>query len=104
MKAAGDMGLFRERRRAQLVAATPREELRIVEARDSFPLFRQIADSDPTPRATTLSRWDGWRAMQEFRTTHGTTPHHAVVFGSEGNERGFLRFHIESSDNWFTSS
>lgn len=90
--------------RAQLAVATPREELRIVYALDSFPLIRQIADTDPTPRATTLSRWDGWWAIQEFRTIHGTTPHHAVVFGSEGNERGYLRFHIEPSDNWFTSS
>ncbi|AOF94324.1 GNAT family N-acetyltransferase [Sinorhizobium sp. RAC02] len=90
--------------RAELATTTPREELRIVDARENFPLFRQIADSDPTPRATTLSRWDGWWAMQEFRTIHGTTPYHAVVFGPEGNERGYLRFHIEPSDNWFTSS
>lgn len=82
----------------------PREGLRIVDARESFALFRRIADSDPAPRSITLSRWDGWWAMQEFRTIHGTTPHHAVVFGTEGRERGFLRFHIEPSDNWFTSS
>lgn len=89
--------------RAELAVATPREGLRVVDARESFPLFRQIADADSTPRATTLSRWAGWWAMQEFRTIHGTTPHHAVVFGPEGNERGYLRFHIEPSDNWFTS-
>lgn len=89
--------------RAQLVATTPCD-LRIVDALDNFALFRKIAGSDPRPRAATLSRWDGWWAMQEFRTMHGTTPHHAVVFGSEGNERGYLRFHVESSDNWFTSS
>ncbi|MDR6758124.1 putative acetyltransferase [Mycoplana sp. BE70] len=90
--------------RAKLAVATPRESLRIVDARDSFPLFRQIADTDPTPRAATLSRWDGWWAMQEYRMIHGTTPHHAVVFGPEGNERGYLRFHIDLSENWFTSS
>jgi predicted acetyltransferase len=90
--------------RAELAIATPREGLRIVDARESFPLFRQIADADPAPRAATLSRWDGWWAMQEYRTIHGTTPHHAVVIGPEGNERGYLRFHIEPSDNWFTSS
>jgi len=90
--------------RAALAIAAPRDGLRIVDAHESFPIFRQIAESDPTPRATTLSRWDGWWAMQEYRMLHGTTPHHAVVFGSEGKERGYLRFHIEPSDNWFTSS
>jgi predicted acetyltransferase len=90
--------------RAALAIGTPREELRTVEALGSFPLFRQIADADPTPRAATLSRWDGWWAIQEYRTIHGTTPHHAVVLGREGNERGYLRFHVEPSDNWFTSS
>ncbi|MDQ0322338.1 putative acetyltransferase [Pararhizobium capsulatum DSM 1112] len=90
--------------RAELAVATPREGLRIVDAYESFPLFRQIADADPKPRAATLSRWDGWWAIQEYRAAHGTTPHHAVVFGPEGNELGYLRFHIEPSDNWFTSS
>ncbi|CAN7308242.1 GNAT family N-acetyltransferase [Rhizobium sp. LjRoot30] len=90
--------------RAKLAVDVPREGVRIVDARESFPLFRQIADAEPAPRATTLSRWDGWWAIQQYRTSHGPTPHHAVVFGPEGNERGYLRFHIEPSENWFTSS
>ncbi|MCM2475007.1 GNAT family N-acetyltransferase [Rhizobium sp. CG5] len=89
--------------RAALAVSPPREGLRIVDVRDSFPLFRQIAEADPAPRPATLSRWDSWRAIQEYRTIHGPTPHHAVVVGPEGNERGFLRFHVESADNWFTS-
>jgi predicted acetyltransferase len=90
--------------RTTLAVSTPREGLRTVDARESFALFRQIADTDPAPRAATLSRWDGWWGIHEFRTAHGATPHHAVVFGPEGRERGYLRFHVESSDNWFTSS
>lgn len=90
--------------RTRLAAGTSREGIRIVDARESFELFRKIADTDPKPRAATLSRWDGWWSMQEYRTAHGTTPHHAVVFGQQGRERGFLRFHVEPSENWFTSS
>ncbi|MFT4184010.1 MAG: GNAT family N-acetyltransferase [Rhizobium sp.] len=89
--------------RGGLAVSTPREGLRIVDALESFALFRQIADADPTPRAAALSRWDGWWSMQEYRTLQGTTPHHAVVFGPEGNERGYLRFHVDPSDNWFTT-
>lgn len=89
--------------RARLAVAPPRDGVRIVDAAESFPLFRQIADAEPAPRATTLSRWDGWWAIQEYRASHGTTPNHAVVFGPEGHERGYLRFHIEPSENWFTS-
>ncbi|WP_246725682.1 GNAT family N-acetyltransferase [Rhizobium lusitanum] len=90
--------------RTGLAVSTAREGLRIVDARESFALFRKIAAADPSPRAATLSRWDGWWSIQEFRSVSGTTPHHAVVFGAEGHERGYLRFHVESSDNWFTSS
>ncbi|WP_286182296.1 GNAT family N-acetyltransferase [Rhizobium sp. ICMP 5592] len=89
---------------AGLAVSAPREGLRIIDARESFALFRQIADADPAPRAATLSRWDGWWSMQEYRTFQGSTPYHAVVFGPEGNERGYLRFHVEPSENWFTSS
>ncbi|NTG04913.1 GNAT family N-acetyltransferase [Agrobacterium rhizogenes] len=90
--------------RTELAISPSREGLRIVDAREAFALFRRIADADAKPRAATLSRWEGWWAMQEYRTVHGPTPHHAVVFGPEGNERGYLRFHVEPSDNWFTSS
>ncbi|MGV3549279.1 GNAT family N-acetyltransferase [Rhizobium sp.] len=90
--------------RTALAIPIPRETLRIVDARDSFPLFRAIADADQTPRPATLARWDGWWAIQQFRTVHGATPHHAVVVGPEGGERGYLRFHVETADNWFTSS
>lgn len=90
--------------RTELAVATPGDGLRIVDDLASFSLFRQIADREPKPRATTLSRWDGWWAIQEYRNLHGATPHYAVVFGPEGRERGYLRFHIEPSDNWFTSS
>ncbi|NTI78723.1 GNAT family N-acetyltransferase [Agrobacterium rhizogenes] len=90
--------------RTGFAAKTSREKIRIVDARESFDLFRKIADTDPKPRAATLSRWDGWWSMQGFRTAHGATPYHAVVFGAEGDERGFLRFHVEPSDNWFTST
>lgn len=90
--------------RAALAVPTPREGLRIVDALDSFVLFRQIAKANPTPRAGTLSRWDGWWTIQQLRTAHGPTANHAVVFGPEGNERGYLRFHVENADNWFTSS
>lgn len=89
--------------RAGLAASVPREGLRLVDARESFALFRRIAATDPAPRAATLARWEGWWAMQEFRVRHGSTPFHAVVFGPEGAERGHLRFHVEPSDNWFTS-
>lgn len=80
-----------------------RDGIRTVDPRENFPLFRRIADADPSPRAAVLSRWDGWWTMQEYRTLHGTTPHHAAVFGEEGKERGFMRFHVEPTDNWFTS-
>lgn len=87
-----------------LASPVSRDGIRTVDPRESFPLFRRIADADPSPRAAVLSRWDGWWTMQEYRTLHGTTPHYAAVFGEEGRERGFLRFHIEPTDNWFTSS
>ncbi|OCJ22474.1 hypothetical protein A6U89_28400 [Agrobacterium sp. B133/95] len=91
--------------RTELAISPSREGLRIVDARENFALFRRIADADAKPRAATLSRWEGWWAMQKYRTVHSPTPHHAVVFGpEEGNERGYLRFHVEPSDNWFTSS
>lgn len=82
---------------------TLRNGLREVDARESFALFRRIAETEPKPRAGTLTRWDSWWAIQEFRASHGSTPYHAVVFGAEGAERGYLRFHVEPSDNWFTS-
>lgn len=88
----------------ELAITPPREGLCIVDARESFSLFRRIADADHAPRAATLSRWEGWWAMQEYRTLNAATPYHAVVFGREGSERGYLRFHVEPSDNWFTSS
>lgn len=87
----------------RLASPVPQDGVRIVDPHKSFPLFRRIADADPNPRGTTLSRWDGWWAMQEYRTGHGTTPHHAAVFGEEGTERGFMRFHVAPTDNWFTS-
>jgi predicted acetyltransferase len=89
--------------RTELAVGTPREELRPVDATESFPLFRRIVDSEPSPRAATVTRWEGWWTIQAFRTRHGATPHHAVVFGAEGSERGYLRFHTEASDNWFAS-
>lgn len=89
--------------RASLAVPAIREGLRFVDAYQSFDLFKRISDSSPTPRAAALSRWDGWWAMQELRVRHAGTPHYAVVFAPHGAERGFLRFHIEPSDNWFTS-
>ncbi|MBJ6135612.1 GNAT family N-acetyltransferase [Ochrobactrum sp. Q0168] len=79
-------------------------DLRIVDAVESFDLFQRIAKAIPTPRAATLSRWNAWWRIQELRTRKASAPHHAAVVGSEGAERGYIRFHIQSSDNWFTST
>ncbi len=81
-----------------------RPDIRQVDALESFPLFRWIAEKAPTPRAATLERWDAWWAIQTFRTSQAATPHHAVVIGAEGSERGYLRYHVQPSENWFTSS
>lgn len=81
-----------------------RDDVRQVDALESFDLFKRIANSCPTPRAATLLRWDAWWEIQKFRTTQGSTPHHAVVIGSAGAERGYLRFHVQPSENWFTST
>jgi predicted acetyltransferase len=80
-----------------------RGDVRRVEALESFGLFRRVANDAPAPRAATLVRWDAWWKIQEFRTKQASVPHHAVVVGPEGAERGFLRFHVQPSDNWFTS-
>jgi predicted acetyltransferase len=90
--------------RTKLATNALRDNVRIVDVRESFDLFRKIAEAEPAPRSTALSRWGSWWAIQEYRALHGTTPHHAIVIGNEGEERGFLRFHVEPSDNWFTSS
>ncbi|MFT3688302.1 GNAT family N-acetyltransferase [Paenirhodobacter sp.] len=71
---------------------------------DDFALFRAIVTRAPASRPAQLQRWDGWWAVQEFRLRHATTPHHAVVFGAPGEERGLLRFHVEPVANWFTAS
>ncbi len=81
-----------------------RGEVRQVDALGSFDLFKKIANSGPTPRAATLRRWDAWWEIQKFRTEQGSTPHHAVIIGSEGAVRGYLRFHVHPSENWFTST
>lgn len=81
-----------------------RTDLRVVDAFESFDLLQRIAAAAPSPRSASLQRWDGWWKIQEFRTRHGSTPHHAVVVGAEGAERGYIRFHIQASDNWFTST
>lgn len=81
-----------------------RKDLRVVDAFESFDLFRRIAAAVPTPRSASLQRWDGWWKIQEFRTRHASTPHHAVVLGPKGAERGYIRFHMQASDNWFTST
>jgi predicted acetyltransferase len=81
-----------------------RTDLRVVDAFESFDLFQRIAAAEPSPRSANLQRWDGWWKIQEFRTRHGSTPHHAVVLGAEGSEHGYIRFHIQASDNWFTST
>jgi predicted acetyltransferase len=85
---------------------TPRQrgDVRRIDPLESFKLFKRIANSLPAPRATTLMRWDAWWEIQKFRTTQGSTPHHAVVIGAEGAERGYLRFHVQPSENWFTST
>lgn len=77
---------------------------RVVDALENFDLFKRIANSAPSPRAATLLRWDAWWEIQKFRTAQGSTPHHAVVIGSEGAERGYLRFHVQPSENWFNSA
>ncbi|MBW9116811.1 GNAT family N-acetyltransferase [Rhizobium cauense] len=81
-----------------------RGDVRRVDALENFELFKRIANSSPVPRAATLTRWDAWWEIQKFRTTQGSTPHHAVVIGAEGAERGYLRFHVQPSENWFTSA
>ncbi|MDM9620441.1 GNAT family N-acetyltransferase [Rhizobium sp. S96] len=80
-----------------------RGDVRRVDALASFDLFRRIAKNAPASRAATLVRWDAWWTIQEFRTRLSSVPHYAVVVGSEGAERGYLRFHVQPSDNWFTS-
>ena len=42
--------------------------------------------------------------IQKFRATQGSPPHHAVFIGAEGTERGYLRFHVQPSENWSTSA
>lgn len=79
-------------------------DLRVVDAFESFDLFQKIAAVVPSPRSASLQRWDGWWKIQEFRTRHGSTPHHAVVVGAKGAERGYIRFHIQATDNWFTAT
>jgi predicted acetyltransferase len=86
------------------LAPRQRGDVRRIDALESFKLFKRIANSLPAPRATTLMRWDAWWEIQKFRTRQGSTPHHAVVIGAEGAERGYLRFHVEPSENWFTST
>lgn len=81
-----------------------RRDLRVVDAYESFDLFRRVAAAAPSPRSASLQRWDGWWKIQEFRTRRASTPHHAVVVGAEGAERGYIRFHIQATDNWFTST
>lgn len=91
-------------KRSEFSAGVPREGIRVVEAEDSFPLLRRIAETDPTPRPATLSRWDGWWAIQEHHTINSTVPRHTIVFGREGEETGFLRFHVQNPEDWFPSS
>lgn len=79
-----------------------RDDIRQVDAL-SFELFKRIANASPAPRAATLMRWDAWWEIQRFRAAHASTPVHAVVIGPEGVERGYLRFHVQPSENWFTS-
>ncbi len=81
-----------------------RGDVRRVDALENFEVFKRIANSSPAPRAATLTRWDAWWDIQKFRTTQGSTPHHAVVIGAEGAERGYLRFHVQPSENWFGSA
>ena len=81
-----------------------RDDVRRIDPQENFALFKRIANAAPSPRAATLLRWSAWWEIQRFRTTQGTTPHHAVVIGAEGAERGYLRFRVQPSENWFTSA
>lgn len=90
--------------RAVLAVPTGYAQVRHVDPLTSFDLLRRIAASVPDARPATLSRWDGWWAMQEFRTQHATVPQHTVVFGSDGAERGFMRFHVQPNDQWLRSN
>lgn len=90
--------------RTGLVAAAPEESLRLVDPLADLPLLRRIAGADPAPRPASLRRWPAWWEMQEFRLRHAPGPHHAVVTGPPGAERGFLRFHTEADGPWFTAA
>ena len=90
--------------RAELTAPTGYAQVRHVDPLASFDLLRRIAATSPDVRSTTLNRWDGWWAMQEFRTQHSAVPQHTVVFGADGVERGFMRFHTQPNDQWLRSS
>ncbi len=80
-----------------------RDDVRQADALEDFELFKRIASTAPSPRAATLLRWNGWWEIQKFRTKQETALHHAFVIGSEGAERGYVRFHVQPSENWFTS-
>lgn len=90
--------------RTDLAVPTGHTQVRHVDPLASFDLLRRIAANQPDARSASLSRWDGWWAMQEFRALHANVPQHTVVFGTEGVERGFMRFHSQPNEQWLRSN
>lgn len=90
--------------RARLVGASPAGgPLRLLEAAEAWPVLAEIYAKQPFPRPGTITRSSYWWDFQAMRLAKSTAPAYVAVYGPEGAETGFVRYHPIGLDTWFTS-
>ncbi len=79
----------------------PGGRLRFVDPATSWDLLERIYQG--VERPGTIQRWPGWWKVQQF-IGKDKNPSYVVVHGEPGAEDGFVRYHPQDTDSWFTST
>ncbi len=81
----------------------PPDGVRLIEARDAWPVLKRIYAKQAAPRPGTITRSRYWWDMQALRLERSDAPAYVAVTGGEDAETGFVRYHPTGLDSWFTS-
>lgn len=93
-----------DKQRARLRLGVAKNKIRLIDIDDGWVVQARIYAGQPAPRPGVIARSTYWWDFQALRQAHGGVASYVAVYGENGAETGFVRYHPVGPETWFTSS